>query len=189
LLGRLVNQEIGSRTHYGRGSARVALIFAVLYLGARGLLHDRALAVLNARLYGGQDAVRAAAFPHLANPFQWTGLVDLPKSYRIVPVNLVSEFDPEAGKVLYKGTENSRAALAVAKTRPFRALVQFAPFLFWQAGGDVIPDEVIKVEANDLRFGMPGEGRFTAKATLKPDFTIIDSVFRFTPEGELPRPR
>ncbi|MEP7363283.1 MAG: metal-dependent hydrolase [Acidobacteriota bacterium] len=189
LLGRLVNQEIGSRTQYGTGTPRTVLVVAAIYLGARGMLHERALAQMNARLYDGQEALSTAAFPHLANPLRWTGLVDLPKSYRILPVNLLTEFDPDAGKVLYKGAEHNRAALAAAKSRPFQSLIQFAPFLFWQVGGDVVPDEVSRVEANDLRFGLPGEGRFTATAVLKPDFTIISSEFHFTPQGELPRPR
>lgn len=189
LLGRLVSQEIGARMQYGTGGARTALILAALYLSARGMLHERALASMNARLYDGQEATRTAAFPHLANPFQWTGLVDLPKSYRIVPVSLLAEFDPDAGKVLFKGAENHRASRAAAKTRPFQSLIQFAPYLFWQTGADVAPKEVLKVEANDLRFGLPGEGRFTARATLTRDLSVLKSEFSFTPHGELPRPR
>lgn len=189
LLGRLVSQEIGARPQKGTGSARAALVLAVLYLGARGLLHERALATLNARLYDGQEATRTAAFPHLANPFRWTGLVDLPKSYRIVPVSLLSEFDPDAGKILFKGAEHHGAAVAAARTRPFQSLIHFSPYLFWQAGADVSPNEVLKVEANDLRFGLPGEGRFTARATVAQDLTVLKSEFSFTPQGELPRPR
>jgi inner membrane protein len=189
LLGRLVNSEIGSKTHYGTGSARLALATALLYLGGRGVLHERALASMNARLYDGQEANGVAAFPHLANPLRWTGLVDLPNSYRIVPVNLLAEFDPDAGRVLYKGGEKHEASLAAAKTEPFQALIRFAPYLFWQVGAEVTPREGLRVEANDLRFGLPGEGRFAATASLAPDLTVLKSEFHFTPNGELPQPR
>jgi inner membrane protein len=188
-LGRLVNQEIGARTQYGTGSARTALVVVVLYMSARGMLHERALASMNARLYDGQEALRTAAFPHLANPFQWTGLIDLPASYRIVPVSLLTEFDPEAGKILYKGAENSKPSLVAAESRPFQSLIHFAPYLFWQTGGDLVPGEVLTVEANDLRFGLPGEGRFTARALLKRDLTILKSEFQFTAPGKLPQIR
>ncbi|MBN8733484.1 MAG: metal-dependent hydrolase [Acidobacteria bacterium] len=189
LLGRLVNQEIGAHTRYGVGSARTALLLAFLYFAARGILHERALASMNARLYDGQEALRTAAFPHIVNPFRWRGLVDLPTTYRILPVNLLAEYDPDAGRVLYKGAERNPAAQAAAATEPFQSLTRFAPYLFWQTGADVVPEEVFTVEATDLRFALPGEGRFTAHARLNAYRKILSSEFRFTPPGELPQPR
>lgn len=189
MLGRLVSQEIGARTQYGTGSARGALLLALLYLGARGMLHDRAIASLDARLYDGRDAIRTAAFPHMANPFRWTGLVDTPDAYRVLPVDLFAEFDPDAGRILYKGAEKNPAALAAAATRPFQAIAGFSPYLFWQVGADVVPEESFVVEAVDLRFGLPGEGRFTARASLNSYFKVLRSEFHFTPEGTLPRVR
>jgi inner membrane protein len=189
LLGRLVSQEIGAHTRYGVGSARTALVLATLYLATRGMLHERALATLDARLYEGKEALRTAAFPTIANPFRWRGLVDLPDTYRILPVNLLAEYDPDAGRVLYKGAERNTAAQAAAQTEPFQALTRFAPYLFWQVGADVVPEESFTVEATDLRFALPGEGRFTAKARLNAYRKILSSEFRFSPPGEFPQPR
>ena len=189
VLSGLVSQEIGSRAGTGAGAARTALVLVAVYLGARGIVHERALNTLNVRLYDGEEAMRLAAFPHMANPFRWTGMVELPKTYRIVPVNLLAEFDPDAGRVLYKGAEQHRGAIAAARTEPFKALIGFAPFIYWQAGANIAPEDSIVVEANDLRFGLPGEGRFTARAVLRPDLTIVKSEFHFTPQGQLPQPR
>ncbi|MCC7236650.1 MAG: metal-dependent hydrolase [Bryobacterales bacterium] len=189
LLGRLVGQEIGSHTQYGRGSARVALVLALLYLGARGMVHARAIAVLDSRLYDGREAVRVAAFPGMVNPFHWRGLVEMPDQYRVLPVNLLAEFDPEAGRVLYRGAGQHRAARVASQTEPFQALIHFSPYLFWQTGADLVPEESFTVEATDLRFGLPGEGRFTAKATLNSYYKVLNSEFRFTPSGQYPRPR
>ncbi|MCC6293547.1 MAG: metal-dependent hydrolase [Bryobacterales bacterium] len=188
-LGKLVGQEIGSHTRYGGSSARVALVLMLVYFGARGMLHARALAILDSRLYDGREAVRVAAFPSLVSPFHWRGLVEMPDQYRILPVNLLAEFDPDAGRVLYRGAGKHRASQAAAQTEPFRALIHFSPYLFWQTGADLVPEESFTVEATDLRFGLPGEGRFTAKARLNSYYKVLSSEFRFAPPGQYPRPR
>ncbi len=75
-LARLVSSEIGARPGSGRGWAIVALSFLLLYSCGRFLLHERALATLDSRLYEGAVPVRVAAFPRADSPFRWAGLVE-----------------------------------------------------------------------------------------------------------------
>src|SRR5215472_6002804 len=66
-LGRLVGSEISSGAaptrHHGRGWAWFVIGFVLLYEGARVMLHSRAVAALESRLYGDAPPVRAAALP------------------------------------------------------------------------------------------------------------------------------
>src|SRR5579863_4778789 len=57
MLARLVNAEIGAGAKSGayRGFALFALAFLVLYDGGRSILHARAIATLDSRVYAGAD--------------------------------------------------------------------------------------------------------------------------------------
>src|SRR5690349_11256962 len=61
-LSRLVGSEISSGksrpAHYGRGGAWFALVCVLLYDGGRAVLHNRAIATLEARLYQGEAPTR-----------------------------------------------------------------------------------------------------------------------------------
>ena len=50
------------------------------------------------------------------------------------------------------------------------------------------PEGAVQVEAIDLRFGLPGQGRFTALAVVQ-GARVMESRFQFTPPGQLPKPR
>ncbi|MGH9662682.1 MAG: metal-dependent hydrolase, partial [Bryobacteraceae bacterium] len=76
-MSRLVGSEIGeARGTTGRGAARAALAFLFLWTGARAVLHERAAAVLDARLYQGAPPRRVFAFPTPLDPLRWTGVVE-----------------------------------------------------------------------------------------------------------------
>jgi inner membrane protein len=64
LVARLVNTEIGARSkHPGRGFAIFALLFLLAYNAGREVLHARAVAMLDSRIYGGAAPLRVAALP------------------------------------------------------------------------------------------------------------------------------
>src|SRR5581483_8525987 len=66
-IGRLVGGEISSGAlkdrHPGRGGAIFALVFLLLYDGGRAMLHTRAVATLESRIYQGASPARVAALP------------------------------------------------------------------------------------------------------------------------------
>ncbi len=173
LLSKLVGGEIGAarrQTFPSRAFPYLALAFLVVYDGGRTVLHQRALAVLDAREYDGAPALRTAAFPNPSNPLRWHGLVETSTSYRIYDINLVGSFNPQDAQVAFKA-ESNPAIDAANKTAPFHVLEDFARFLLWR----VIPTEAgSEVILTDMRFA------FNAQAEVDHSGNVLTSTFQFS---------
>jgi inner membrane protein len=167
LVGRLVGSEIESAErrdrHHGRGFAWLALVFLLLYDCGRGVLHARAVAELESRIY--QDAVplRVAALPGPANPWRWSGLVETPEFYAVATVNLPGEFDPTRATILHKPAPDE-AIEAAGRTHVFREFLRFSQFPLWRVTPAPDMEHGRLVEAMDLRFGTPAAPGFMASA-------------------------
>jgi len=188
MLARLVSSEIGARSRSGPGAAWVALSLILFYEGGRFLLHERAMETLEARLHEGRVPRRIAAFPTLANPLRWRGLAELDNAYVMYDLNLGRPFDPGAGQVLYKASFSPQLE-AARDTEAFRAFFLFSQFPIWRVLPMPEPEGGMEVQANDLRFGMPGEGRFTAQCVLDSANRPVEASFQFRPPGHAPQPR
>jgi inner membrane protein len=178
LLARLVYSEIGARRRTGRGGAWAALALLGLYIGARALLHARAVESLNARLYGGEAPLRVAALPHPALPWVWTGLVETRGAIRMATVDLTRDFDPDNARVFYR-PDLATIEPAVRRTETARVFFGFSQWPLWRvtpapasAGGRI-------VRVHDLRFGPPEEGRFTAEFVLDEAGRVVRERFGF----------
>ena len=179
LLSRLVSSEIGVRTgSAGRGIAIFALAFLVVYNSGRYVLRERAVAVLDARLYHGRAPLRVAAFPHSANPFRWVGLVEGESFHMRHDVDLLGEFDPTAGQTYYK-PEPRPALEAARQTAPFREFLRFSQYPYWRVAPLDEPEGALLVEAMDLRFGPPSNPRFVAAAVVDGTNLVRRASFRF----------
>ncbi len=178
LLSRLVSSEIGAPAHPGRGIAIFALVLLVGYEGARFLMHGRAVAELDARVYQLKPPDRVAAFATFANPFVWSGLVETPGFYMLHRVNLLEQFDPTAGRIFYK-PEHVPAMDAAKQTRPFQVFLAFAQYPYWQTGPADEPAGATIVEVTDLRFGAPPAPGFVARALVGPDLRVLESDFSY----------
>lgn len=152
LLGRLVSSEIGARPGSGRGMAWFALGFLLFYDGARFVLHQRALAMLDARVYNGQIPLRVAALPaDPINPFRWHGLAETAGFYSVSDFQVFEQFDPGAGRVIYKPEPNP--AFAAARNAPsVRAFLEFVQYPLWRAVPFAPPEGATMVELRDMRF-------------------------------------
>jgi inner membrane protein len=184
-FSRLVSAEIGARPGTGRGWAIAALCFLVAFPFARYLLHERALAVLDARFYDGMAPTRVAALPGPFNPFRWRGLVETGPFYSVFDVNLLSQFDPDAGLVLYKPEPNARQAAAAAaarRTEAFRVFLDFSRYPYWRFAPVEEPENGIRVEATDLRFGTPPRAGFVASAVVDQSGQVVESGFSYRPK-------
>lgn len=177
LISRLVSSEIGGKSATGRGGAIFALLFLLIYDGGRSILHQRAVAVQEARMYNGETPRRVAALPSVANPMQWDGIVETDSAFFVHSVNLAGDFDPAAGRVFYK-TEDTAATQAARATGAFEDLTAFAPFLFWQVTPSPDMENAVQVKAADLRFGTPPRPRFVATAIVQGN-RVLRSWFRF----------
>ncbi|MBI3470060.1 MAG: hypothetical protein HY013_01735, partial [Candidatus Solibacter usitatus] len=142
----------------------------------RALLHDRAVAILESRIYEGSPAQRVAAFPDPVNPLRWRGLVEGEAFYRILDVDLRREFDPSRGMLFYKA-ERSDAVETASRTEPFRSLLGFVQYPLWVVTPD--PESALRVDLMDLRFGTPRQPGFTATARVDGRGRVLESAFRF----------
>jgi inner membrane protein len=188
LIGRLVGAEISSGTirtrAHGRGFAIFALAFLLLYNGGRAVLHGRAEAIANARLYRGRPAERLAALPNAANPWQWRVVAATADFYAVTDVNLLADFDPTQAAIFHKPDPDA-AMEAARHTATFREFLRFSQFPLWRSSPAAEPDDARLVEVLDLRFGTPLDPGFIAGAVINARQQPVDTWFHF---GR-PRPR
>ena len=189
-LARLVSREIGDRAGqagYGRGTARFALTFLVVFDGGRAVLHQRAIAELQARLYDGMPPLDTAALPNPFNPFRWMGVVESSRSYRLLDVNTLADLDPEGARIFYKPTQGPALESAEA-TAPFRYFLYFARFPVWSEEPVTLDNGVgTRLDVSDLRFGAPGVGSFHCIALENSSNEVLDSRFTYGSGSDLGR--
>jgi inner membrane protein len=179
LIARLVSSEIGAKAGTGRGMAVFVLCSLSLYGFGRYLLHERAVGVLDSRIYQNEAPLRVAAMPSPANPFRWTGLVEGKEFLEVYPdLNLLEEFDPSGGAIFYK-PEPSPDLKRAGETEPFRVFLGFAQWPLWRVTPVAEPEQGRLVELMDLRFGAPENRRFVASALLDGEGRVVRSSFRF----------
>jgi len=174
LIAKLVSSEMGARSGPGRGLAIFALAFFLLYDCGRAFSHDRALAILDSRVYKGEVPVRVAAFPSsAANPFEWSGWAETQRlAINFFPLNIFRDFDPSSGIVIYKpdataAIDAARHADAVAK------FLQFSQYPLWHVTPMPEPDGARRVEVTDWRFP------FTATAIIDASNRVLSSSFHY----------
>jgi inner membrane protein len=179
VLVRLVNAEIGARPGGGgRGFAVFALLFLLAYNGGRAVLHARAVATLDARMYAGAAPLRVVALPDPVNPLAWRGLVETREFYGVHELSLLEEFDPSRGATYYKA-DPGPAISAANGTAVFRDFFRFSQFPLERTTPLPEPEGATRVEALDMRFGTPAQPAFVATAILGPRLEVIRAWFGF----------
>ncbi len=159
-LSRMVSHEMGAAAGTGRGAAIFVLCAVAGYGGAKYLLHERAVAILDSRMYRDEIPLRVAAMPSSVNPFRFVGLVEGRDFVGRLPnLDLLSEFDPASGQVFLKPEAPPKAAV-------FAAFLEFAQWPVWKITPLADPEGASEVELSDLRFGPPGSGHFAVSAVL-----------------------
>lgn len=167
-LFRLVGEEIGARKKSGASTAAiVAVLLVVGYIGGRAALHQRAVTILQSRLYRGEAPKAVGAFPHAASPFSWSGVVETESALYLVEVSTLgsSGFDPEQVKPQYK-PEPSAALESASNSRIGADFLKFARF----PKATVEPAENgFKVRISDLRFAGSRSGHLNPIAVIELD--------------------
>jgi inner membrane protein len=177
-LAAMVSSEIGERITRGPAFALAILAAMLTYVGAHGVLHASAIDLLSSRSYPGGGGLRqVAAFPTAMNPLEWTGIANLEREWRVIPIDLDREFNPEAGRRFPKQPPSPVASA----TAPFRAFLSFAQFPVWVHIASPDGGGTEEVQVCDLRFGLPGEGRFCAIAEIGVRGNVRASSFQFGP--------
>jgi inner membrane protein len=182
LIARLVGSEISSGTtrerHHGRGLAILGLSFLLIYNCGRGVLHTRAVASLDSRIYHEATPIRVAALPDPANPLKWKGLVETSDFYAVADLNLLAEFDPTRATVFHKPEPDP--ALDVARqTATFVEFLRFSQFPLWRISPVSEPENGKLVEVLDLRFGNPLAPGFMASAVVSGKMQVLETRFQW----------
>jgi inner membrane protein len=171
LLGRLVSGEIGAKPGTGRGLAIFALSFFLVYDFGRFLWHQRAIEILNSRIYQDGPPIRAAAFPDAGvSPLVWTGWIERPEFVMHFTVNVLKEFDPTAGAIIFTPAP-SPAIEAARQAHPVKVFLRFAQYPLWSVKPVDDPEGARDVEVTDWRFP------FGAQALVDPSNRVISSSF------------
>jgi inner membrane protein len=181
-LAKLVGSEITSNSlrpkYHGRTAAIFALVFVLLYDCGRAVLHARAVATLDSRLYGDARPGRVAAVPGFANPLRWRGLVETPDFYAVADVDLVREFDPSRAAI-YQKPEPGPAIEAARRTYAFQEFQRFSQFPLWRVLPVPEPEGGTEVDIIDLRFGTPVAPGFMVSAVLDSQFRPVRTWVQF----------
>jgi inner membrane protein len=163
MLFRLVGEEIGAqRKTKGVFSAVFAFVLVFAYVGARCVLHDRAVTLVNSRLYNGAPPLAAGAFPNSPSPFHWAGVI-ITESNLLraeVPV-VIGKYDPFAAKTFYKPEESP--ALDAARASSTASL--FLSFARFPRAHVERNDRGYHIEITDMRFEVgtpPGHSMMAA---------------------------
>lgn len=185
-IGRLVGAEIASggqpSRHHGRGFAWFALVFFLLYAGGRAALHERAVAIVDSRIYQGIAPARSIAVPSAGNPWSWSAVVETSEFYAVENLDLRADFDP-ARAVIFHKPDPDPAIDAARDTETFRRFLEFSQFPLWRVSPASEPENARLVEVFDMRFGSPPDTAFMASAIVSARREVLETDFHFRGPG------
>ena len=163
MLFRLVGEEIGAQKRTkGVFSAVFAFVLVFAYVGARCVLHDRAVTLINSRLYNGAPPIAVGAFPDSPSPFHWAGVIVTESNLLRAEVPIfIGTYDPFAARLFYK-PEESRALDTARASSTANLFLSFARFPRAHVEHN---DRGYHIEITDMRFEIgtpPGRSMMAA---------------------------
>jgi inner membrane protein len=178
-LFRLISEEVGSRKTGFQKGAVFSLCGMIAIWGLHDVSHRRALNMLDAINYNQVNPQRLGAFPSFTNPFDWTGVVETPGTYYVLPVDVLNgNMDPQDARIFHKA-EPSPSLDAALATRTAGVLMDFARFPW----AEVLPGEAgPTVIIRDLRFQPANlrRGGFVIRIQLDKDLRVRSQEFSFS---------
>ena len=180
LIG-LVSEEIGERKKRasGGGSAIAALALILLYVGAREMLHSRAVDLLESHDYHGRVALAVGAFPESTSPLEWRGVVSTDNTIEElgVPLGFGREFDPEHSATQYK-PDDSPVLEAGEETAAAQRFLKYARF---PIAGVVQTGDGYQFELRDARFAGDDDSpcNILVRVRIGGDMRILEQGFLF----------
>jgi inner membrane protein len=154
-LFSLIDREIGVRSRGPRGrlAATLALTGVVLSWGLRDFEHRRAVNALAARTYQDAEPLRISAYPALADPFHWYGVVETPAFFVLAQVNALGpEVDSEGHLDIRYKPQETPVTLAAKKSYLGRVYIDWAQYPITETEMLPPPESGYIVNFQDLRF-------------------------------------
>jgi inner membrane protein len=188
-LFSLIDQEIGDRDPGPRGriAASIALAGVVFMWGLRDFEHRRAVAALAARTYQEAEPLRVSAYPALADPFHWYGVVETSSFFVLAPVNSSGpEVDPGGDLSIRYKPEETPITLAAKKSYLGRVYLDWAQYPVTATETLSSRENGYIVDFQDLRFvqlpSLFGNWRGTRRALgagvqLDKDLKVVGDVY------------
>ena len=178
---RLVAEEVGAGRAdrpAGRTAAMLALCAIGIVWGIRGLLHHRAIQMLEARVYNGENPSRLGAFPTVLSPFAWNGVVETHASYFLLPVDALGAGAQLEDAEIFPKAQASPALAAARATQTAQIFLNFARFP-WATVDETAEGATVRIR--DLRFISPGSGRgaFVVRVDLNRNLRVEKQAFTF----------
>jgi inner membrane protein len=171
----LVSKD-GRKGRQARWGAILALFGVIAVWGLRDHEHRRALSALEARTYQGGDPVRASAYPHWWNPFQWYGVVEMTNFFATTRINSsLPQIDPEGGMKIVPKPEESPVTLAAKQSYLGRAYLDWAQYPVTETEQVDSPEPGYVVHFKDLRYDYPlrtGRGVLGASVGLDSNLNV-----------------
>lgn len=167
LIVLAVSFKLGAAQRWGHRIAVAALVVVLLYWGALASLHWFAVkeAQIEARaivtLYG-ESITDVAAMPTLANPLQWSCVVETESAAYRFDLSLVGAHRPISQLVRHERAEPSDSPTVerASQDRRARIFLDFARFPVARVvGADCMTKTLVQFA--DLRYTQPGEARGT----------------------------
>jgi inner membrane protein len=155
-LFALIDKEVGAheRGPRGRVAATVALIAVVALWMVRDYEHRRAVNALEARTYNGAEPLSVGAYPDLANPFRWYGVVETANFFALAPVDSSEpEVDPGGTMRIRYKPEETAITLAAKRSYLGRVYLSWARYPITQTEVLDSGEQGYIVDFQDLRFG------------------------------------
>jgi inner membrane protein len=181
LIGLIVAHRMDLATRWGSSIALAALGVVVVYWGALGLLHERALtraqAIVRSQVERRQETVlRVAAMPKLADPLRWRVIAETDRAAYRFDTSLVArveeELDAPAELSRFEKPQGRAAEVSVRAAEDERAAIflDFARFPAVRVEPQNCAEELL-VQFADLRFTEPGTsrgGNFALEIPVRP---------------------
>jgi inner membrane protein len=179
MLFRLVGEEIGAqRKTKGVVSAALSIALVLVYVGTRYILHERAVTLINSRLYNGAPPLEVGAFADSSSPFHWSGVIATETTLLRVDVPVINgKYDPFTAKPFYK-PEESAALDAARASRTAQLFLSYARFPRAQVERT---EHGSHVEITDMRFeiGTPPGRSMKVVIDLNGQNQILNEALKF----------
>jgi inner membrane protein len=179
-LSRLINQEIGAAIPNRNGGAVMLLVLIAFYWVAKDISRRLTLDKLQGDTYETGSVLRVGAFPSIANPFGWNGVVETDNAYHLSFSGTMGETSPflvKKQRVITK--EKTRTAIQAAQTGQQGEI--YFDFARFPAAKTLETPEGIRVTFRDLRYEScrPGRNSFEFVCHLDHILQIQSESFHF----------
>ena len=170
----------GARERWGTKIAFVSITLALCYWTMLAFAHSRAVvrgteAAAKLASANGENVLRLAAMPRLANPFHWDCAFETDRAMYRFDFSLLRADSGDAVRYEKPGPEMKNVVDYVSEQRPAQIFLNFARFPVMKVADPGCTTRTL-VQLADLRYTEPGRSRGAFTLDLPIDCTLVRSA-------------